>query len=443
MQKKKYRPNQQFAHYTRSLALLTAATCVIGGGQMDAHGERLEYTEERDLLSLQIGQTDDFSAYMGLTTVGRLQGFDQRRVSIPQRPEPDGETPDPLTPKSLEWGTQYPFGSMDFKAEFDDGTILTYWEFFIANRPDASKMQGSQGYLLFRGLPGGQMERLFEVVEIKVGQFEINFGDHIYRRSSNARVQQNALIGNNLVDPRATETGFEVRTRQSPVQLSLGVTDGSEGEDFSRGRGVGYNAKIWANPVNNLRLALSGYYVDHSRNPAARGSSQSNIHRTLRDGGPYGGVLDDGGAAGQLFIGAGQELTASQLDMTTRLGLLEVYANVGYAEDSNINGSNEGRPKEAFWYYTLESVYDFTDRFYGAARFSGASADKVGGENSDGYVNRYQAGVGYRLSDYIMVKTEYVYQEFRSFDDGQMVSGVNAGHEPAFTGLLVEASLAF
>lgn len=430
-------------NHVRFLAVAVVGISVSWGGRTAAWGERVDYLEERDLLSVRIAETDEISVYMGLKTVGRIQGFDQRRIVIPQRPGPDGEIPDPLTPDSLEWGAQYPFGSMDFLAEFDDGNILTYWEFFIASRPHASEMQGSQGYILFRGLPGGQLDRLFEFVEIKAGQFEVNFGDHIYRRSANARVQQNALIGNNLVDPRATETGFEVRTRRSPVHLSLGLTDGSESEDFSRGRGIGYNAKIWGHPMDQVRVSLSGYYADHSRNPAGRDGSRSNMHRTLRDGGPYGGILDDGGAPGQVFIGDGQKVAAGQLDLTTRIGPVEVYGNIGYAEDSDVTGGAPGTFREAFWYYTLESVLPLTERLYGAARFGTARADKVRGEDSSGYVNRYQAGLGYRLTDHILAKGEYVYQHYRGFDEGQMVSGVDAGHNPAFHGLLVEVSLAF
>ncbi len=424
-------------------ALAALAAILFSGVHAHADSEQFGYTEERDLLTVKVGETDHIRVYMGLKTVGRLQGFDQRRVSIPQRPGEDGEPVPPLTPGSLETGAQYPFGSMDFKAEFLDAKILTYWEFFIASRPHASEMQGSQGYILFRGLPGGQMDGFFDFVEVKAGQFEVNFGDHIYRRSSNSRVQQNALIGNAVVDPRATETGFEFRTRRGPVRASFGITDGSESEDFSRGRGVGYNAKLWGNPLDNMRVSLSGYYVDHSSNPSGRESSQSNMHRTLRDGGPYGGILDDGGAPGQVFIGAGQKLGAGQFDVTTSLGALELYANVGYAEDSNINGSAEGSPREAYWYYTAEGVYDITDRIYGALRYSGAMADSVGGESSDGYVNRYQAGIGYRITDFILAKAEYVHQEYRSFDDGQRVSGVDAGKNPSFDGFLIEVSLAF
>ena len=442
MNRNQNRPAGRIGTATRACAMAALAAGVLGSGTT-ASADRLEYTEERDLLEMQIGQTDDFSLYMGLTTVGRVQGFDQRRVSVPQRPGLDGEPVEPLTPGSLEWGPQYPFGSMDFKAVFNDGDIVTYWEFFIANRSDATKLQGSQGYLLFRGLPGGTLDAVFRHIEVKAGQFEVNFGDHIYRRSANARVQQNALVGNNLVDPRSTEAGVEIRTRNGPVQLSLGVTDGTEGEDFSRGRGIGYNAKLSANPVDALRLSLSGYYVDHSSNPAGRESSQSNMHRTIRDGGPYGGILDAGGAPGQLFIGAGQKVTASQLDATTRLGALELYGNVGYAEDADVNGSAEGAPKDAYWYYTVEGVYNVSDRLFGAVRYSGASAEEVRGQDSDGYVNRYQAGLGYWLSSHILAKVEYVYQEYRDFEDGQVVSGVDAGRDPAFHGLLVEASLAF
>lgn len=306
-------------------------------------------------------------------------------------------------------------------------------------------MQGSQGYLLIHGLPGGRLQPLFDVVSVKAGEFEVNFGDAIYRRSDNARVQRNPLIGNYVMDPRSTEIGLEVITKPSTVNAALGLSSGTATEDFSDGHGTALYGKIWLTPNEYVRWANSVYWVDHSDNGAGFpvGGTKNNLFSTERGGGPYSGVLDDGNSPGTVFAGKGQKVLAAQTDLTWNLGALELYGNLGYTEDADINGSAEGEPEDSWLYYALEGVYDVTDNLYGAARYSAASADKLAGVDTDGRVDRIQVGFGYWLSNFLLAKAEYVYQAYNDFNEGEKISGVNAWSDPSFQGVITEVSFAF
>ncbi len=420
--------------------------CLMAGLVPASIAQAIDYKDNIEEVTVELGGIEEVTISMGLKTAGRLQWFDQSDAYLPAaRPSDDDPDPRPTLVEDPEWGFQNAWGSMDFVANFND-LIEVYWEFFISSRPHPSEMQGSQGFILFHGLPDNALQPLFDVVDIKAGQFEVIYGDHIYRRSDNARVQRNALIGNYLVDPRSTEIGMEVMTKPGkPINALVGVTMGTESEDFNQDRGTAFHGKLWVEPSDTLRLAVSGYTVDHSDNGAGfpDGGSKNNLLSSSRSGGQYAGILDDGNAPGQVFVGKGQKVTAAQFDITSIFGPLELYANVGLAEDADINGVGEGEPEESYLYYALEAVYDFTEKFYGAARYSAAHADKIAGEDSDGIVTRIQAGLGYWLTDNILAKMEYVHQEYNDYKPGEIVSGVDAGYEPSFDGVLAEVSLAF
>ena len=79
---------------------------------------------------------------------------------------------------------------------------------------------------------------LFDNVHIKAGNLKMDYGDAHYLRSDNARVQQNPLIGNYVVDPRSSEVGMgEVYSSDkdgSPFGWLAGLGSGGEEEDFQQ-----------------------------------------------------------------------------------------------------------------------------------------------------------------------------------------------------------------
>ncbi len=403
-----------------------------------------DYPTVQDEMTFLAGEHDGIEVYLGLKTAGRLQSLSHRDAFMFPAPTEDDPSPAARRIGSPDPGFQTAWGSMDFLARFGE-FIDVYWEFFISSKPHASSMQGSQGFMLIRGLPEGHLAALFDFVDVKAGQFEVNFGDHIYRRSDNARVLRNPLIGNYVIDPRTTGIGMEIMTKPGLVNALVGVTSGTESGDFREGRGTAVHGKLWVVPTENARIAASAYYVDHSDNPVGGpgGGSQDNLFRTSRSGGPYGGILDDGNAPGQVFVGRGQKVQAYQLDASFRLGDLDLYGHAGWTEDGDTNGSAPGSPKESWVYYAAEAVYDINSRIYAAVRYSAAQADRFRDAGSDGRVDRIQAGVGYWVTDHILAKLEYVHQTYRRFNDGDVVSGVDAGRDPSFHGVIAEVGFAF
>ncbi|HWP99268.1 MAG TPA: hypothetical protein VNK92_02235, partial [Vicinamibacterales bacterium] len=70
------------------------------------------------------------------------------------------------------------------------------------------------------------LHRLMRYVTVKVGHFEINYGDAHFRRSDNGNAIYNPFVGNYLLDAFTTEIGAEVYVRASGFLAMGGVTGG-------------------------------------------------------------------------------------------------------------------------------------------------------------------------------------------------------------------------
>jgi predicted porin len=265
-------------------------------------------------------------------------------------------------------------------------------------------------------------------------------------RSNNADVQRNPLIGNFALDPNQTEVGGEIRTK--PFQYGgalVGLASGTTTENFVEGRRFGYHGKVWITPVKAVRASGSYYRVDHSNSaPKAAGGPATNMFNGNRSGDRYGGVFGGAGAApGGVLIGANKDVTAWEGDLTFDLNKARLFVDYGSVEDADLNGSLAGTPKESWNYYGAEGVYNFTDKFYGAARYSAATADEINGISADGTVSRIQVGGGYWLNKYLLAKLEYVNEKFSDFGGTTIINNVQANRDPEFSGVLMEVSFSF
>jgi hypothetical protein len=396
-------------------------------------------TQQMDLL---VGSIGDLDLYIGLQTAGRFQWLEQEDVFIGG-----------VEQESLDPGFQTAWGDLSFLADIEDGKMEVFFDLYISSRPHPSTMYGNEGYILIRELPDAipatewLNNTLFKWVNVKAGHFEIDYGDHRYRRSDNAWVQNNPLIGNYIIDPDVEEIGMEIYSKPAKyLNWLVGISSGTTTENLNEGRGIAsVHGKVWTYPIEDLRLSLSGYYVDHSDNPVTGpGATKGSLFSGSRSGGPYGAVIGGGNAPGHVLPGKDQLVTAFQGDVTWTPGPWEFYGHVGWMEDADTNGSGPGSPEESWTYGTAEVVYRITPRLYGAGRYSFALVNDLAGMSADGQVHRIQVGGGYWITKNMLAKAEYVYQTYQDFDvAGGMVSGVDVWEDPYFHGVIFEVSFAF
>lgn len=383
--------------------------------------------DRRDEMNARIAGGEGFELFGGMTSAGRFQALQQRDVVTGGK-----------APARLEPGFQTAWGSFEFLADFDR-KLEVYFDVYLSTKAHPSQLQGHEGYMLMRGLDGqlGEMpglKQLLSFANIKAGQFDIDFGDHRYRRTDNARGQRNPFVGNTLLDPSATEVGVEVYSKPGRVlNWLVGVGSGSEQGSFEADRGLGLHAKTWVN-LENLRLSASAYYLDHERGT----TSFSNLYRASRSGGQYNGVFDNGNAPGSIFVGVGKTLTAYQVDATWHHSAYELYSHFGNVTEQAPTGD------ESWNYATLDGVLRLTPRLYVDARYNAAFAGKLRGLSSNGRVDRVQIGGGYWLFKPVLFKLEYVHEKLSGFSaaDGN-VSGVEAWRKPLFQGVVAEFTFSY
>ena len=84
------------------------------------------------------------------------------------------------------------------------------------------------GFILIDQLPVdlGALNNLMQYATIRVGHFEINYGDAHFCRSDNGNAMFNPFVGNYLMDAFTTEIGGEVYLRAKGMMLMGAVTGG-------------------------------------------------------------------------------------------------------------------------------------------------------------------------------------------------------------------------
>jgi hypothetical protein len=388
---------------------------------------------------IKISDTEETKLYITLATVGTFQTLDQTNVY---------DTKGVRQP-NLTTGMQKAFGDLGFAGKFGKKQeVDMYFDLYLASRNHPSQTYGNQGYLQIHGIPENltglhqALDPIFKRVDFKVGAFLVDYGDQVYHRSNNALVQANPLVGNFVIDPNLVSVGGEVMSKPEKYGWLIGVTNGTNTEDWSAGRGVALNGKVWIYPIASLRLSASGFRANHSDSA----SSTATLFSGNRSGERYGGVLGGGQAPGDILARGGKDITAFQVDGTwdDKAMPLKLYGHLGQTKDRDINGIAPLHLQETWKYFDADVVYNFTKTVYAATRYSGANADMFNGISSDGKVRRIQVGGGLWLTKNMLMKVEWVDQKYSGFRRGDLVNnGIDAGRGPEFKGFVSEVSFAF
>ena len=388
---------------------------------------------------IKISDTETTKLFVTLATVGTFQSLHQENVFDATGAKMKGVTA----------GMQTAFGDLGFQGQFGKKQeIDMYFDLFLSSRNHPSTTYGDQGYLVIHDIPENllglhkALNPIFQHVDVKVGAFLLDFGDNLYHRTNNAISQANPLVGNFVIDPNLVTVGGEMMSKPGKLNWLVGVSNGTNTEDYTPGRGIAYNTKVWAYPIKPLRISASGFFVNHS----GSSSSRATLFSGNRSGERYGGVLGGGQAPGGILAAAGKDVRAYQLDGTwdDTVTPIKLYGHVGRTEDKDILGPVGVNLKETWKYYAGDVVYKLTPSVYAAGRYSAANSSMFGGASSVGKVRRIQVGGGLWMTRNMLMKVEWVDQKYSGFRMGNMVNnGVDAGRNPQFKGLVSEVSFAF
>jgi len=296
------------------------------------------------------------------------------------------------------------------------------------------------GYFLIDGSPieSPLLDRIMQYATLKVGHFEVNYGDAHFRRSDNGQTIYNPFVGNYIMDDFTTEIGAEAYLRHSGYLAMVGVTGGEvHGQVTAPGkRGPSYLAKLGVDkkPTEALRIRLTGsmYKTDRSVN--------NTLTSGDRAGSRYYDVLENTASTetAQAWSGAiqskmGNMVTAFVVNPFVKYKGAEFFGNV---ETMTGAGASELQ-RRTLRQYAGDALYRFAnDQLYVGGRYN-VVAGELPGIANDITVTRTQFGGGWYVTPNVLSKLEFVTQKYNDFP----LTDIRSGGQ--FKGFMVEGVVAF
>lgn len=281
----------------------------------------------------------------------------------------------------------------------------------------------------------GFMSDLMEVLTIRVGMDQYNYGDTHFRRSDNSTAIYNPFVGNYLMDSFSTEPFIEFTVQKNGIIGVLGATNGrlnqsvtSTDEGFVLFGKLGYDSQV----NEDLRVRLTGSFY----NSTDKGT-RDYLYGGDRAGGRYYSVIVDSDFSGRFNPGfsrapVGGYLTAFQINPFVKFQGLEFFGVYEVAS----NGADAGG---SFTQLGAEALFRFgtDENFYLGGRYN-----LVSGEQTDAAqtieIDRINFGGGWFLTNNVLTKLEYVKQTYGGDGyNGSLYQGAE------FSGVVLEAVIAF
>ena len=295
----------------------------------------------------------------------------------------------------------YFYGETDLATRENDNLNVMLGELYL-DFQDASQLWGRAGQL-----------------NVRLGRMNIPFGEEYLTRYA----FNNPLISHSLTDLWGIDTGLELYGQLGKFAYVVAAQNGSgiNGvQNFSDDKSVA--GRISYDPSRWLHLSLSGMRTGDLK------AQQDRLSAIWFGNGFFRSV----GTASTTEFHA--NLVEGDVSIRWRTGHLGAFGGYAHYGDNDPMTDNS---RDVF-YYSVEGVQQLSSNFYLAARFSdilaGGGFPIVGnGDFGDYFFDalsvrlwRLSLGAGYRVSDHLVLKTEY------TFEQGRELSGKSRDHEDFF-----------
>jgi hypothetical protein len=339
-----------------------------------------------------------------------------------------------------------------------DGIRLNLTSYLSARHHNETWVKG--GYIQFDKLPfkGQFWSDLMKNTTIKVGHMEINYGDQHFRRSDGGHTLYNPFSENYIVDAFTTEIGGEILYRKGDFFGQIAVTNGMikgnvdsliatpQDRNINKSPAVYLKAGFDKQLTDDLRLRLAAsYYTNKS-------SGGQTLYAGDRTGSNYFMVMEKLGStaaaqftSGRLNPGFSKKVDAFQLNGFVKAKGLELFGTYEAAQGRTKTEVDERKLSQ----YALDVVYRFgsKENLFVGARYNVVTAKlanvaAVGTTpaivyDDDIEVNRIAFGAGWFLTDNILLKGEYVKQQYKKFPTADFRNGGE------FSGYVIQAVVGF
>ncbi len=349
----------------------------------------------------------------------------------------------------LGTGVNLPTANLNLNAIIADGIEVNLTTYLSSRHHPDAWVKG--GYLLLEKLPfikSKLITKMMDYMTFKIGVMELNYGDAHFRRSDNGHVINNMFVGNYIMDAFTTAPAFEALYRNKGILLMGAVTTGTLDPTL-----VGYNASsqtytpyyigkelafYWKagydKQINNdlrIRGTLSGYHASNNPFGSLYGGDRTGSRYYLVMNLATNSPNDVDPSVNHLSGNWGPGFT--DRDNSLMLNLFTKYKGIEFfGTCETVSGTPAfGGASFKFTQYAVDGLFHFgkDEQFFGGARYNYVK------NNTNESVDRVQISCGWFLTPNILVKAEYVDQNYNNF----IMYGDNAG----FNGVMIESTISF
>jgi hypothetical protein len=362
--------------------------------------------------------------------------------------------------ETLTNGFALPMANLNVDAQLADGVRMNITTYLSSRHHEDTWVKG--GYIQFDKLlflKSDLIDALMKNITIKVGQFDVDYGDQHYRRSDGGNTIYNPFIENYIMDEFATEIGAEVYIHtNSGFFIMGGITNGELDATVVTGTKIdsathqpnkydpAFHGKIGFDKQLNkdLRIRITGSaYTVHSANSNTlfggdrTGSHYFNVmeNQNVANGTTISNENDYSPFSGRLNPGFSQEISTAMGNLFLKYKGLEFFGTIEDAKGRSITETAQRKANQ----YAADLIYRFPqgkENFWVGFRYNTVTA-LLQGYTSNITVNREVGSLGWFITKNIMAKAEYVNQSYEGYPSNNILNGGN------FHGAVLEASIGF
>ncbi|MEI6087198.1 MAG: hypothetical protein WCR66_06390 [Bacteroidota bacterium] len=334
-----------------------------------------------------------------------------------------------------------------------DGVKLNVTSYLSARHHNETWVKG--GYIQFDKVPfkGQFWDDLMKITTVKIGHFEVNYGDEHFRRTDGGQALYNPFMDNYIMDEFATEIGGEVYLQKNGLLGMIGLTSGMIKGNIDSTYPTIADPNVKRNPSiyfklgfdkklnDNVRVRLTGSYYANS----SQAGSGLTIFGGDRTGSNYQNVMEKGapGAlpastavafSGRFNPGFSKKINTAMLNGFVKVNGFEVFATYESAKGRTKTETVDRKATQ----YAIEGVYRFgkNESLFLGARYNAVKATLAGVAN-DVSINRTSFAGGWFMTKNVLLKGEIVSQKYVDFPTTDYRSSGK------FNGYVIEAIVGF
>jgi hypothetical protein len=354
-------------------------------------------------------------------------------------------------------GALYPLGSgfnlaaanLNLDIQLGQGIRLALENYMSSRHHSEFWVKG--GYIQVDKLPfKGNNDWFDKNMRVKIGHFEVNYGDQHFRRTDNGNALFNPFVGNYIMDAFATEVGGEVYVfspsgLMGMVGLTAGLINGDikdyseDADGIKKSPSIVLKLAYDKNMSDDLRLRLSGSAYINSN------TARNTLYGGDRTGSRYFLVMEaasanakDNAFSGRVNPGFSNKITAIQFNPFVKYKGLEVFGVLEFVSGKNLRASANDIDRTANQ-FGVDALYRFgaDENVYLGAKYDTVSGQLLTGNEDKQSVNRFAVSAGWFVTKNLMLKAEYVNQNYKDYPTGSLFQDGN------FKGVVIEAVAGF